>query len=412
MAIIRPFKGIRPAKDKVHLVASRSVDAYSSAQLASRLTENPYTFLHIIKPEFKEKVRSKPGSPELLQKIKKKFLQFIEEGTLCQDAEESFYIYQQIKDGKASTGITACANIWDYYNGVIKVHEQTFPDRVEKLEKYLEVCDFNAEPVCLSYPDNKTVDNIIAKIISSTPEYDFTTPDRIRHKLWKADDPKTVREITAAFEKVPFIYITDGHHRTASSALLGKTKKANNPNHTGNEPYNFFMAVLFSESNLKVYEFNRIVKDLNSHSKDEFLKKLSADFSIEEKGLSSFRPDKKGKFSMYLEDKWYSLTIKNPSSGKLDVELLSELILAPHLGIHDLKADKRISCVSGTKGINALKKTIDSGKATVGFGLYPVMVSDIINMADAGITMPPKSTWVEPKTGSGLVIYSLSDIPK
>ncbi len=412
MAIIRPFRGIRPAKDKVHLVASSAVDSYSSAKLNSRLSENPYSFLHIIKPEFKEKVRSKPGSPELLQKIKKKFLQFIDEGTFYQDKEESFYIYQQIIDGNVSTGITACANIWDYYNGVIKVHEQTFPDRVEKLKSYLEVCDFNAEPVCLSYPDNRTIDEIIGRIILSAPKYDFTTTDRIRHKLWKASDRKTIGEITTAFEKIPCIYITDGHHRTASSALLGKTKKTNNPNHTGKEPYNFFMVVLFPESNLKVYEFNRIVKDLNYLSKEVFLKKLTADFIIEEKGPSAYRPDKKGNFSMYFDEKWYSLTIKNAANSKLDVDLLSELILAPHLGIHHLITDKRIVCVSGTKGILELKKRIDSGKATVGFGLYPVTVKDIIHMADADITMPPKSTWVEPKTGSGLVIYSLSDTSK
>lgn len=408
MAIIKPFKGIRPSKDKVHLVASRSVDGYNAAQLHSKLSENPYTFLHVIKPDFGDAVKSRPNSPELLQKIKKKYQQFVAEGILTQDQEESFYVYQQVKDKHAFTGIIACASIWDYFGNVIKRHEHTISDREEKLKNYLEVCDFNAEPVCFCYPDNKTLAQLFAEISSQEPTYDFSTTDKIEHKLWKVSDPNTVNSIVTAFEKIPAVYIADGHHRSSSSALLGKAMKEKNKNHTGREPYNFFMAAFFPESDLKIYEFNRIVKDLNFLSKDTFLRKLSASFTIVEKGTTPYKPLKKGEFSMYVEEQWYSLTLKNEHKDKLDAELLTELILSPLLGIHDLKTDKRIFFVSGTKGIGELKKIIDSGKAMVGFGLYPVTVQDIIRTADANGIMPPKTTWVEPKLRSGLVVYSLT----
>lgn len=408
MAIIKPFRGIRPAKDKAHLVASRSVDGYSVAQLSSKLSENPYTFLHVINPEFGEKIKSKSGSAEQLQKIKKKFLEFILKENLIRDDEENFYIYRQIKEGNVFTGIIACASIWDYFNNVIKLHEQTISDREEKLKNYLEVCDFHAEPVCLCYPDNKTMDSLIAGILSSVSEYDFTTTDRIQHTLWKVSDKKNVGEIISAFGKIPSVYIADGHHRSASSALLGKSLKEKNKNHTGNEPYNFFMAVFFPESNLKIYEFNRIVKDLNFQKEEDFLKKLSVNFYIEEKGTNPFKPNRQGNFGMYLGENWYSLTLKNSQVEKSDAELLLELILSPLLDIHDLRTDKRISFISGTKGIGELKKAVDSGKASVGFGLFPVTMPDVMKIADSGSIMPPKSTWVEPKMRSGLVIYSLA----
>lgn len=408
MAVIKPFKGIRPSKDKVHLVASRSVDGYNAAQLHSKLSENPYTFLHVIKPDFGDAVKSKPNSPELLQKIKKKYLKFIEEGILTQDKEESFYIYQQVKEKHAFTGIIACASIWDYFGNVIKRHEQTLSDREEKLKQYLEVCDFNAEPVCFCYPDNKNLAQLLANISTQEPTYDFSTTDKIEHKLWKVSDKKTADEIVAAFAQMPAVYIADGHHRTSSSALLGKAMKEKNKNHTGNEPYNFFLAAFFPESDLKIYEFNRIVKDLNFLDKDIFLRKLSANFTVEDKGTMPYKPQKKGEFSLYVEEHWYSLTLKKEYPGKLDAELLTELILSPLLNIHDLKTDKRIFFVSGTKGIGELKKIIDSGKATVGFGLYPVTMHDVINIADSNGIMPPKSTWVEPKLRSGLVVYSLT----
>lgn len=414
MAIIKPFKGIRPSKDKVHLVASRSVDGYNAAQLHSKLSENPYTFLHIIKPDFVRKdslggdaVKSKPNSLELLKKIKKKYLQFVQEGILISDTEESFYIYQQVKEGHIFTGIIACASIWDYFGNVIKRHEQTILDREEKLKQYLEVCDFNAEPVCFCYKNNEVLRKIISGVVKQESVYDFSTTDKIEHKLWKVSDKKTVDEIVSAFAKIPAVYIADGHHRTSASALLGKTLKEKNKNHTGNEPYNYFLAAFFPESDLKIYEFNRIVRDLNFLSKDIFLRKLSSNFTLSDKGPLPCKPVKKGEFCMYVEDQWYSLTLKEEHKDKLDAELLTELVLAPLLDIHDLKTDKRILFVSGTKGISELKKIIDSGKAVVGFGLYPVTMQDVIKTADSNDIMPPKTTWVEPKLRSGLVVYSM-----
>lgn len=419
MAIIKPFRGIRPAKDKVHLVASRSVDGYNPVQMHSKLSENPYTFLHIIKPEFGSEIKSKPNSPELLKKIKKKFLQFVKRKIFMRDKEECFYIYQQNKEGYIFTGIIACGSVEDYFSNVIKKHEQTIAEREEKLKAYLEVCDFNAEPVCLCYPDNEIIDGIVSKIISEKYFYNFTTTDRIRHKLWKTNDKKIISEIISAFSKIPSVYIADGHHRCASSALLGKSLKEKNKNHTGKEPYNFFMAAFFPESNLKIYEFNRVAKDLSGLNKASFLKKLSEDFIIEEKGNQSFKPNEKNIFGMYLpadrqglENEWYSLKIKNTVEKKSDAEMLSEKILSPILNIHDLRRDKRIGFISGTKGMHELKKIIDSGKAAVGFSLFPVTMRDVIEIADANGTMPPKSTWVEPKLRSGLVIHSLSEISK
>lgn len=410
MAIVKPFRGIRPAKDKVHLVASRSVDGYNAAQLTAKLTENPFTFLHVIKPEFKEVQKSKPGSPEQLMKIRKRFIQYKEEKIVVPDDSDCFYIYQQVKDQHVFNGIIACVSADDYFNKVIKAHEQTLSDRENKLKNYLEVCDFNAEPVCLSYPDDPAIEKIMSKAMSTEPVNDFTTTDRIRHKLWKLDDKNILKEITAAFAKVPALYIADGHHRCSSSALLARQHKMRNKQHTGQEPYNYFMAALFPESNLRIFEFNRIVKDLNFLSKDTFLRKLSMHFDVADKGTTPYKPQQTGEFSMYLEEHWYSLLLKPYSNQaeKLDTEVLTDLILSPLLNIHDLRTDNRIWFVSGAKGIGELKKIVDSGKATVGFGLFPVQMKDIVRIADEGGTLPPKSTWVEPKLRSGLVIYSIS----
>jgi len=409
MAVIKPFKGIRPSKDKVHLVASRSVDGYNAAQLNSKLSENPYTFLHVIKPEHGSSSKSRSNSPELLKKIKNKYLEFIDKGILTQDDEDSIYVYQQVKESHTFTGIIACASIWDYFSDVIKRHEHTIADREEKLKNYLEVCDFNAEPVCLCYKDNAVISNVISNVITQEPTYDFSTTDKIEHKLWKLSDEKNMKTIVDAFAKMPAIYIADGHHRTSSSALLGKAKKQKNDNHTGEESYNFFMAAFFAESNLKIYEYNRIIKDLNFLGKDVFLRKLSTHFSIEEKGTTPYKPTKPGNLSMYLEEHWYSLTLTEEHKDKLDAELLTELVLSPLLDIHDLRVDKRVFFVSGIKGLGELKKVIDGGKASVGFGLFPVTMQDVIKISDKNGIMPPKSTWVEPKLRSGLVVYNLSE---
>lgn len=414
MTKVRPFRAIRPVKDKVHLIASRSVDSYSSNELYAKLSENPYTFLHIIKPDFLTEKRHKKYTPELLQKVKNKFHEFLKLKYFVQDEKPSFYIYRQIKPEDTFTGIIACCSTEDYFNGVIKKHEQTLSAKEETLKNYLEVCNFNAEPVNLTYPSDAEIDKLTEKIIATEPLYDFTTTDRIRHQVWPINKSKNIKLIVKKFEQIPAVYIADGHHRIASSALLAKEKKAKNKKHSGDEGYNFFLSILFPDSELKIYDYNRVVKDLNGLSDEEFIKKISEKFEIEEKGNKTYAPKKQHNFSMYLSGKWYSLTLKKEfinkkdPAGSLDTSLLSEHILSPILNIHDLRTDKRIAFVSGLKKMDGLKEEVDSGRMKVGFGLFPVSMKQLKKVADAGAIMPPKSTWIEPKLRSGLIIYNLN----
>ncbi|HET6989762.1 MAG TPA: DUF1015 domain-containing protein, partial [Bacteroidia bacterium] len=290
MATIIPFKGIRPTRDKVQLVASRSVDNYSSGDLHEKLRSNPFTFLHVIHPDFNDGKKTKPGSAERLKKVKEQYEAFRKEGIFLQDEKPCYYVYRQEKLGNTFTGIIACTSIDDYLKGTIKIHEQTLTEREKKLKAYLEVCDFNAEPVLFCYPDQKGVEKITAKATSVRAEYDFTTTDRVHHMLWVIDDPKEVKELQANFEKVPAVYIADGHHRSASSTLLGQSRREKNPKYTGKEPWNYYLGVFFPESQLKIFDFNRVVKDLNGLTEKEFLKKLGADFEIKEHGDKIFHP--------------------------------------------------------------------------------------------------------------------------
>ena len=414
MANIIPFKGIRPSRDKVHLVASRSVDGYNTAELHDKLASNPFSFLHVISPDFSDGKRSKPGSVERLQKAKAKYLKFVEEEVFVTDDKPTYYIYQQLKDGNVYTGIIGCSSIDDYFNGVIKIHEQTLTDREEKLMHYLEVCDFNAEPVLFSYPNDKVIDELTAKSTQTEPVYDFTTTDRVRHKLWLVNDSTTVSTIQERFSQIPAVYIADGHHRSASSGLLGKLRREKNAKYTGKEPYNYYLGVFFPETQLKIFDFNRVVRDINDLSVNDFIKKLSDKFTIEEKE-ELYKPSKKHNFSMYLEGKWYSLDAKKKiihneePVGSLDASILTEHILSPNLDVHDLKTDKRIGFVSGIKGMKELKHQVDKWNFKVAFGLYPVEMEQLKHIADTNNIMPPKTTWVEPKMRSGLVIYSLSE---
>jgi len=413
MANIIPFKGFRPVKDKVHLVASRSVDSYTKNDLTDKLKGNPFTFLHIINPDFADDKPTRPGSLERLKKVKSKYEEFKKNGVFVQDEQPCYYIYQQQKAGNVYTGIIGCSSIDDYFNGVIKIHEQTLTDREQKLKEYLEVCDFNAEPVLFSYPNDVVIDELTAKKIATEPTYDFTTTDQVRHELWILNDPAVVKSIQERFRHIPAIYIADGHHRSASSALLGKSRREKNPSHTGKEAYNFYLGVFFPETQLRIYDFNRVVKDLNGLSASQLLKQLSEKFEIEEKTETIYKPQQKHNFSMYLENKWYSLTPKKgivndkEPVGSLDASILTEHILSPILGIHDLKTDKRIGFIPGIKGMEELKYQLDQGLAKVAFGLYPVAMSQLKLIADTNNIMPPKTTWVEPKMRSGLVIYSL-----
>jgi uncharacterized protein (DUF1015 family) len=415
MASIIPFRGIRPAADKVHLVVTRSADNYRKEVLKHKLETNPFSFLHIINPDFGDVKRTKPGSPERLKKTKRKFLDFLQEETFIRDHKPCYYLYQQVKAGNIYTGIIGCSSVEDYEKGVIKKHEQTLKDREEKLKEYLEVCDFNAEPVLFFYPDNAVIEDLINYYLVKHPAYDFTTTDRVRHKLWVIGDKKNVDTIRKAFEKTPAVYIADGHHRSASSASLAKSKKARNPNHTGKENYNYYLGIFFSENQLKVFDFNRVVADLNGYKVPDFLEKIKEKFRLLPHNQNIYKPEHKHKFSMYVDGKWYELKAKPEICGStdpvknLDASILSDHILGPILGIADLRTNKRVGFVPGVKGMEELKAQVDSGKYEVAFGLYPVSMTELKHIADENGIMPPKTTWVEPKIRSGLVVYSLGD---
>lgn len=415
MANIIPFKGIRPAKDKVHLVASRSVDGYSKDELKDKLHGNPYTFLHVISPDFNDGKITKPGSPARLHKVKAQYLKFVSDKVFVKDEQPAYYIYRQIKEDNIYTGIIGCSSIDDYFNGVIKIHEQTLTEREEKLKEYLEICDFNAEPVLFSYPNDIIIDQITDKTVQENPVYDFTTTDKVHHQLWILYDPQMIKQIQVRFSKIPAVYIADGHHRSASAALLGKSRREQNPDYTGEEPYNYYLGVFFPETQLKIFDFNRVVKDLNGLSSEAFLERIKEKFIVTSKNAGEYKPAKKHNFSLYLDGSWYSLDAKKEivhneePVGSLDASILTEQILSPILNIHDLKTDKRIGFVSGIKGMKELKNQVDKWSFKAAFGLYPVEMEQLKHIADTNNIMPPKTTWVEPKMRSGLVIYSLSE---
>ena len=415
MAHIQPFKGIRPVRDKAHLVASRAVNLYKARILNAKLEENPFTFMHVVLPEYGDKASTKPNTPERFKLVRKKFESFLKEKILIQDKQECFYIYRQIKGKYSYTGIIAGASIDDYLNGAIKKHEQTLTKREETFKTYLEVCGFNAEPVLLTYKSDSKVEKIISSHTKLRAEYEFTTSDKVSHYLWIISDKKEVKMIQERFAKIPSIYIADGHHRTSSSALLALAKRKKAKKNTPKAMYNYCMAYFLSEDQINIFDFNRVVKDLNGLSKSEFIHQLSSKFEIESKGNKIYRPNKIHNFSMYLEGEWFSLTAKkdsfNPKNPveKLDAEIISKNILAPILGITDLKTDTRISFVGGLQGMEGLQKQVDENKMKVAFGLYPVKVSQLKEIADTNNIMPPKTTWIEPKLRSGLVVQSLED---
>ncbi len=415
MAKVIPFRAIRPQHDKVHLVASRSVDGYNTSELRDKLAGNPYSFLHVINPDFEDGIKTKPGSRERLQKVKKHFKKFVREKIFLRDESPCYYLYRQVKEQDEFIGIIACTSIDDYMNGVIRVHEQTLTQREEKLKDYLDVCEFNAEPVLFCYPNDEVIDTLSDEISHTRPDYDFSTTDKVRHTVWVIDSRKTVKQIAERFNGIPHIYIADGHHRSASSALLGRLRRTTRKSYTGEEAFNYYLGVFFPENHLKIYDYNRIVKDLNGLSVEQLLGHLKARFIVTKVEELDFKPRRKHELSMYINNSWYSLQVKegiyNPDDpiGSLDADILTKYILSPILDIHDLKTDKRIGFVPGVKGSIALKRQVDEGKAAVSFGLYPVTMEHLKWIADTNNIMPPKSTWVEPKMRSGLLIYSLEE---
>ncbi len=411
MPIIKAFRAIRPTKDKVAFVSSRSYEEYDPGELNYHLEYNPFSFLHIINPGFK--FHKDITGEERFHLVRNRYLEFLEEGTFIKDDHPGFYLYQIGKRGFFSLGLFCAASVADYRENRIKKHEDTLHNREVLFANYLKTVGFNAEPVLITYPQNTTIEKLLSKATEKPPEYDFTTTDKIRHTLWRIDDDPTIKQLTQAFSKIESVYIADGHHRSASSNLLAHELKSENKEHTGEEPYNYFLSYLIPENEIKIYEFNRMVKDLNGLTKEEFLIKLDTCFRIEKKDDGIYKPSKKHHFSMYLDGEFYSLYLRkkvyeftDPLSA-LDTQILYKTILEPILGIHNLRDDKRISYGYGKYNLIKMKDAIDRGDFTVGFSLVPITVDEIKAIADADLVMPPKSTYIEPKLRSGLTIYEI-----
>lgn len=413
MAKVKPFKGIRPPKELIEKVASRPYDVLNSEEARAEAGDNEMSLYHIIKPE----IDFVPGTDEhddrVYDKAVENFRKFRDNGWLIQDPDEHYYIYAQTMDGRTQYGIVLAANVNDYVNGVIKKHELTRRDKEDDRMRHVKVNNANIEPVFLAFPDNAALQQIIDKVSAGTPEYDFTSDDGFGHHFWVVSDPADEAVITAEFAAMPHLYIADGHHRSAAAARVGLEKAAADASHTGDEEYNFFMAVAFPASHLRIIDYNRVVRDLNGLTPAEFLKALEKDFIVEDKGTEIYRPVALHNFSLYLDGRWYSLTAREgryndaDPIGVLDVTISSDLILRDILGITDLRTDRRIDFVGGIRGLGELKARVDSGEMAVALALYPVSMKQLMDIADSGNIMPPKTTWFEPKLRSGLVIHSL-----
>ncbi|GHA37203.1 hypothetical protein GCM10007103_18190 [Salinimicrobium marinum] len=409
MAKIIPFKAVRPSRDKVGLVSSRPYQEYSVEELKFQLDHNPYSFLHIINPGYK--FHEDITGEKKFRLVKNRYSEFKEEGIFIQDELPCYYIYETQSRHQKYCGIIAAASVEDYENDIIKKHEDTISHRERLFKDYLKIVGFNTEPVLLTYPDSELVNQIISETMQQRPEYEFTSLNKETNRLWVVNDPKTAAQIKSEFEKMKAVYIADGHHRSASSSLLAKESKENNPNHTGEEPYNYFLSYLIAESSLKLYEFNRLVRDLNGLSKKEFLMLLDEWFRIENRGEDLYKPSKKHHFSMYLDGEFYSLYLRKTnyeftnSLSELDPYILYIKILQPLLGISDLKNDRRIAYLPGKNEPFEVKKAVDEGDFIVGFGMLPPTIEEVKQISDEGSIMPPKSTYIEPKLRSGLTVY-------
>lgn len=417
MATIRPFKGIRPPKELVEKVESRPYDVLSSEEARAEAGDNEMSLYHIIKPEIDFSPETSEYDPKVYEQAARNFKKFQDKGWLVQDEKPAYYIYAQTMNGKTQYGLVVGAFVDDYLNGTIKKHELTRKDKEEDRMKHVRVNDANIEPVFFAYPDNKVLDELINKYVkNSAPEYDFIAPiDGFGHQFWVIADANDIDVITKEFAKMPALYIADGHHRSAAAALVGAEKAKNNPNHKGDEEYNYFMAVCFQASQLTILDYNRVVKDLNGLTSAQFLEKVAQNFDVQKMGKEMYHPTGLHNFSLYLDGEWYSLTAKKGTYndadpiGVLDVDISSRLILDEVLGIKDLRTDKRIDFVGGIRGLNELEERVDSGEMKMALALYPVSMKQIMDIADSGKIMPPKATWFEPKLRSGLVIHKLSD---
>ena len=410
MVRIKPFQGVRPPKQYASEVASRPYDVLNSAEAKAEATER--SLLHIIKPEIDFDPIADEHSEAVYQKAVENFQLWQQRGWLERDAKECYYVYAQTMDGRTQYGLVMCCHFEDYLSGAIKKHELTRPDKEEDRMIHVRNQRANIEPVFFAYPDNAEIDAIVNRVIQAPAEYDFTAADGFGHQLWVIDDEQTCSRITEIFKSIPALYVADGHHRTAAAARVGAECKANNPNHTGEEEYCYFLAVTFPESHLRIIDYNRVVKDLNGLSSEQFLAALDADFVVEKVGEDIYTPNALHNFSLYLDGCWYSLTARegtyddNDPIGVLDVTVLSNLVLDKVLDIKDLRTSKRIDFVGGIRGLGELKRRVDSGEMKAAFALYPVSMRQLIDIADTGNIMPPKTTWFEPKLRSGVVIHT------
>lgn len=414
MAKVKPFKGIRPPQELIEEVASRPYDVLNSNEAREEARGNEKSLYHIIKPEIDFPEGTDEHDPAVYEKAAANFAMFQEKGWLVQDEKEQYYVYAQTMNGRTQYGLVVCANVDDYMNGIIKKHELTRRDKEEDRMKHVRINNANIEPVFFAYPENAELDRIVKKYTARKPVYDFVASlDGFGHHFWSIDEDADIARITELFAEMPALYIADGHHRSAAAALVGAEKAKQNRAHRGDEEYNYFMAVCFPADQLTIIDYNRVVKDLNGLSEVEFLSRLEQNFIIEKKGSDIYKPAALHNFSLYLDGTWYSLTAKpgtyddNDPIGVLDVTISSNLILDDLLGIKDLRSDKRIDFVGGIRGLGELKRRVDSGEMKVALALYPVSMKQLIDIADTGNIMPPKTTWFEPKLRSGLVIHKL-----
>ncbi len=414
MATIKPFRGLRPPRELVEQVESRPYDVLDSEEARAEAGNNEKSLYHIIKPEIDFPVGTSEYDPRVYEQAAKNFKKFQDNGWLVQDEQEMYYIYAQTMNQKTQFGLVVGALVDDYMSGIIKKHELTRRDKEEDRMKHVRATNANMEPVFFAYKDNEVIDSLVARYAQGQPEYDFVAPiDGFRHRLWLVKDKADIQTITETFARIPYMYIADGHHRSAAAALVGAEKAKQNPNHRGDEEYNYFMAVCFPASQLTILDYNRVVSDLNGRTPEEFLAALAEDFDIECCGKERRHPSRKHQFALYLDGYWYQLTLHDGLAddsdpiGGLDVSVSSNIILDKLLGITDLRGDKRIDFVGGLRGYEELERRVDSGEMKMALALYPVSMDEIMNIADNGKIMPPKATWFEPKLRSGIVVHKL-----
>lgn len=414
MATIRPFRGYRPLPDLAAEVAARPYDVLNSDEARQEVQGNPYSFLHIGKPEVDLPRDIGLYDDRVYAKGKENLDRFVHEGTLRRDASPSLYVYAQTMAGHDQFGIVGCVSVQEYLNDTIKKHELTRKDKEDDRTKHVKITNAHSGPIFLTYRADAELDGIVASVTRRKPTYDFLAVDGIRHRLWVIEDKEVIGRIADAFARIPNLYVADGHHRSAAAARVGKELADANPKHTGNEEYNFFLAVLFPHNQLRIMDYNRVVKDLNGRTEEEFLKELREKFSVEP-ARGQVKPSKKGEYGMYLKGRWFTLQatpalLRNPDPvAGLDVSILQQHLLSPVLGIDDPRTNKRIDFVGGIRGLQELERRVDSGEMAVAFALFPTSIDELLAIADAGKTMPPKSTWFEPKLRDGVVVHMVTE---